>query len=211
MAGVWRAMAGLLKTRTGLLVALFALAPTGLNEAANLMPALAKEWAAPAETVALVSGVVGGLVSIPGCVLGGYLCRRFAPQAVYIGTGAACALMEAVIAFSSRTPAIFAAMVLLNAAVVGTNWAAITGVIFEILGEEGAATVSSLMSSLANAPIVVMAMVVGAMQQRFGTHTMFLGEAGIATACLLGLTLLMWLWRPSAGWPAQALSPRPSL
>ncbi len=102
-------------------------------------------------------------------------------------------------------------MVLLNAAVVGTNWAAITGVIFEILGEEGAATVSSLMSSLANAPIVVMAMVVGAMQQRFGTHTMFLGEAGIATACLLGLTLLMWLWRPSAGWPAQALSPRPSL
>ncbi len=94
VAGVWRAMAGLLKTRTGLLVALFALAPTGLNEAANLMPALAKEWAAPAETVALVSGVVGGLVSIPGCVLGGYLCRRFAPQAVYIGTGAACALMR---------------------------------------------------------------------------------------------------------------------
>ena len=194
--GIWQAMTGLLKTRVGLLVALFSLAPTGLNEAANLMPALAKEWGAPADLVALVSGVIGGLVSIPGCVLGGYLCRRFSPKAVYIGTGVACALVEVVIAASHRTPLVFGGLVLLNAAVVGTNWAAITAVVFEILGEEGAATVSSLLSSFANAPIVVMAMVVGALQQRFGSSAMFLGEAAIAAACLIGLTLLTMLWRP---------------
>jgi MFS family permease len=150
--------------------------------------------------VALVSGVLNGLVSIPGCVLGGYLCRRFAPKAVYIATAAAAALVELVIAWAPHTPGSFVGLVLLNAAVVGSNWAAITGVIFEILGEEGAATVSSLLSSLANAPIVVMAMVVGAMHEHLGSRAMFLGEAAIAGACLVGLALLMALWRDRPAW-----------
>ena len=201
--GVWRAVSGLLRTRAGLLVLLFCLAPTGLNEAVNLMPALAVEWKAPAATVALVSGVLGGLTIIPGCVVGGYLCRRFSPKAVYIATGVACAIVELVIAFSPRTPGGFTAMVLLNAAILGTNWAAITAVAFEILGEAGAATVSSLLSSASNVPLVIMAMVVGALHQRFGTTTMFLGEVAIAVVCLVGLTALTLLWRtPRAAWPS---------
>jgi MFS family permease len=203
-AGVGKALAGLLRSRSGWLVALFSLAPTGLNEAANLMPAVAGEWHAPAGLVALVSGVVGGLVTIPGCVAGGWLCRRFKPQAVYIATGAACALAEVVIAFTPHSPEAFAALVLLNAVVVGSNWAAISAVIFEILGEEGAATVSSLLSSFANAPIVIMALVVGQLQQHFGSRAMFLGEAAIAVACLAGLTVLMQVWRaPRPEWPAE--------
>jgi PAT family beta-lactamase induction signal transducer AmpG len=203
--GVWRALAGLLRSRVGWLVALFSLAPTGLNEAANLMPAVAGEWHAPAGMVALVSGVLNGVATIPGCLVGGWLCRRFSPKAVYIATSAACALVEVVIAWSPQTPTTFAGLVLLNAVIVGSNWAGITGVVFEILGEEGAATVSSLLSSLANAPIVVMAMVVGQLQQHFGSRTMFLGEAAIAGACLVGLTVLMVAWRARpAVWPMEA-------
>jgi hypothetical protein len=64
------------KIRSGYLALLICLLPIGSGAASNLWSAVAGDWHAGADTVALVNGVLGGMVSAVGCVAGGYLCDQ---------------------------------------------------------------------------------------------------------------------------------------
>jgi MFS transporter, PAT family, beta-lactamase induction signal transducer AmpG len=195
--GLGRDLCALLRTRQGALAALVVTIPASLGAAANLFPAVAGDWRASADLVAVVTGVLGGLATLPGCILGGYLCDRFARRIVYIWAAIACAAGEAAMAWAPHTPAWFAGMVMANALLLGIGFAAVAAVIFECLGPRAAATTASLLGSLSNVPVVAMTAIVGVVQTRHGSSAMLLTEAGAAVVSIAAYAALAYAWRPA--------------
>lgn len=196
----------LARTRLGVMAALAVTLPAGLGAAANLLPAASGDWRASADLVALTTGILGGLATVPGCIVGGYLCDRFPRRPVFICAAYACAAGEAAMALAPHTPLSFTVFVLLNQLLLGVAWACVSAVIYECLGRTGAATVAALLSSLCNLPVVVVTVLVGAVQTRHGSAAMLLTEAGLAVVSLTGYALLAWWWRPGAAAPLPALA-----
>ena len=64
------------RMRAGILSLVLCVLPIGSGAAAGLWSAVAGDWQASAGTVALVTGVLGGVVSAVGCLLGGWFCDR---------------------------------------------------------------------------------------------------------------------------------------
>ncbi|THD78294.1 MAG: MFS transporter [Phenylobacterium sp.] len=192
-----RAIWELARTRAGVLIALIMLMPASLGAATGLLSAVAGDWHASADLVALMLGAASGVANLPGCLLGGYLCDRFPRRPVYVLAALGCALGEAAMAWGPHTPAAFAVFVLLNAVLLGVAWAALSAVLFEKLTGRGAATVSSVMSSLCNLPVSVVTVIIGGVQTRQGSTAMLLTEAGIAVAGVAVYVAIASLWRPA--------------
>jgi PAT family beta-lactamase induction signal transducer AmpG len=192
-----RGLLRLARTRTGGLAMVAVVLPLGLGAAAGLLPAVAGDWKASATLVAVVTGMAGGLVAVPGCIAGGYLCGRFAPRTMLMASGVICAVGEAGMAFAPHTPAMFAAFVLGNNLLLGASWAAVSAVMYEALPLRGAATVGSVLASLTNVPVVAITALVGLVQVRGGSSAMLTTEAGLAVAAVAAYSLLAWLWRPA--------------
>jgi PAT family beta-lactamase induction signal transducer AmpG len=201
LASLWT----LLRSRDGLLAVIAVTLPAGLGAAMILMPAVAGDWGASAALVATVTGVLGGLANLPGCLAGGYLADRFPRRTVYMYSALACAAGEAVMALCPHTPPYFAALILLNSALTGLAYGSVTAVIYDRLGASGAATVAGVLSSLSNVPVVVVTVLVGSVQTHRGSNAMLLLEAALGVASVALYGLLVWLWRPKA-MPQAALA-----
>jgi len=52
----------------------------------NLWAAVAPDWHADADTVALVGGVLNGIISAAGCVVGGWVADRIGIWWAYFGS-----------------------------------------------------------------------------------------------------------------------------
>jgi MFS family permease len=192
LAALWQ----LLRDRSGVLAVVAVTLPAGLGAAANLMPAVADDWHASANLVAAVTGVLGGLASIPGCITSGYLCDRFARRTVYIWCAFIAAVGEGMMAFAPRDAWAFAAIVLLSSALTGLAYGSVTAVIYDRLRSVGAATVNGVLGSLANLPVVVVTMLIGGVQARHGSTAMLLAEAGLGVASVGLYAVLVSVWRP---------------
>ena len=173
------------RSRNGALALLINILPMGLGASNQLWSAVAGDWRASANVVALVTGVLGGLVSIPGSLLGVFLCRRLHLRGVYLGASVACALLLAAMAAAPHTPANFVIFTLASAFTLGTTWGALSSVTLSCIGYEGAATKAALLGSFANIPLVACVPLVGWAQSRFGSNVMLLTEAGVAVASLI--------------------------
>ena len=86
-------------------------------------------------------------------------------------------------------------MALANQFLLGVGFSALSAVIFESLRASGAATISSVLSSLGNLPVVVMTMVVGWVQTRQGSTAMLLTEASVAVIAITAYAVLAYVWR----------------
>src|SRR5258707_3576059 len=71
------------RSRIGFLALLIVFLPIGTGAASNLWAAVADSWRASADTVALVNGALGGIVSAAGCIAGGYLSDRIDRKTAY--------------------------------------------------------------------------------------------------------------------------------
>lgn len=203
-ADLGRTLWALVRTREGVLAVLAVSLPAALGAATSLLAAVASDWRASADMVALVLGAVSGLATLPGCILGGYLCDLFPRRTVYVLTSMGCGLCEMAMAVGPHTPAAFAVFVILNAVLLGSAWAAVSAVIYEQLGARAAATLAAVLSSCANLPVAVVTAIVGRVQTSHGSAAMLMVEGGLGVASMLAYALLAWLWRPAG---ASALTP----
>jgi MFS family permease len=192
-----RTLLEIIRTRKGALALMLSMTPVALAASANLWSAVADDWGASADLVALTTGALGGIASIPGALIGGYLADRYPRRAVFIGCGFVSTIGLLVMALAPHTPGWFGTMVLVNAMLTGAAWAAVGAVCFECLGGVGAATLGATFSSAANLPVPVVTMIVGAVQTRYGSTTMLLAEAGIGIVSLTVVCGVIWLWRPT--------------
>jgi PAT family beta-lactamase induction signal transducer AmpG len=182
----------LVKTRIGILACFIMLLPIGSGGLQQLWAAIAKDWGAGADQVALVGGLLSGLVSIPGCIIGGYLADRMDRKLAYAVFGVALSVVAVVMAFGPRTPMAFLAFACLYNFVVGFCYGAYSAVTLEAIGQGAAATKFNLISSFSNVPILVVTLVDGWAETRFGATGMLLTEAamGVAAVALYGVVAL---------------------
>ncbi|MEI9985748.1 MAG: MFS transporter [Aliidongia sp.] len=133
---VWSVM----RARTGYLTFFLLLLPIGTGAAQNLWAALADDWHAAADTVALVNGAASGLVAAFGCLIGGYLCDHLPRRSAYLVFGVVLALTALAMALAPRTETAFIIFTSLYNFVIGFTYAASTAVALEAIGRGAAAT-----------------------------------------------------------------------
>jgi len=180
----------MLKVPTTLFVIVLLSFPIGSGAAANLWSAIAQEWKIDSNTVALVTGILSGLVSAVGCIVGGVIVDRWGVWTGYLGTGAICAFITLIIAMMPLQPIVFIGGVLVYTFGIGLINAACTSVILFAIGKKNVATKFSLLASLGNFPVVYMTAFDGWAHDKYNSRYMLLGEAVIG---FLSVLLLIWV------------------
>ena len=190
-AGAWRAtrqvareLAGLLKTRSGFQAAVLCALPvsTGAAQGVLTQAKIAALWGAGAAQVALVQGAISGLVTTAGCFLGGFLCQRIHPRAVYVAVGLAMSAVAVAMCLSAQTVDTYVGWNLVYSFVLGLAYAAFTALVLDAIGTGAAATKYNVFASLSNFPLWWLGLLLGVAAQRWGARAMLLTEAAFGFA-----------------------------
>lgn len=200
-----------IRRRAGALALFLCFLPVGAGAASGLWSAVANEWSASGDLVALATGVLTGVISAIGCVAGGWICDRIDRKAAYVAYGilqAGCAVAMAV---CPRTPAMFVVWTLTYAFITGLTYAGYSAFVLEAIGKGAAATKFSVYASLSNFPIMYMTSIDGKAHERWGSSGMLFTEAAL---CVLGAIVFVAIaaafgWkmtaRPGSSAPAAAM------
>jgi MFS family permease len=186
LLNVFKDLWSLAKTRLGLLALFLCFLPVGSGAASNLWSAVASDWRASANTVAIVTGVLGGILSAVGCLIGGWICDRMDRKLAYVLYGVLQAASAIGMALAPRTEPMFIFWTCLYAVITGLTYAGFTAFVLEAIGAGAAATKYNVFASLSNAPIYYMTVLDGWAYTRWGAHGMLNAEAALG---LLGMVL----------------------
>jgi MFS transporter, PAT family, beta-lactamase induction signal transducer AmpG len=181
------------RSRMGFLALFIMLIPIGVGAAQNLWSAIAGDWHASADAVALVNGALGGVVSMFGCIAGGFVCDRMDRKTAYCLFGIVLAASAAAMAMAPRTQEMFVIFTCIYAFVLGFCYAAFGAVVLETIGAGAAATKYNLLAGISNAPIAYQTMVDGWAQARWGSGGLLYVEAlcGVAAVALYALVAVV--------------------
>ncbi len=152
-------------------------APIGSGGASNVWSAIAGDWKVNADTVALITGVLSGVVSAVGCVLGGFIADKWGNWVAYLGAGALSAAIALVMAVCPLQPDVFIAGVLVYAFDLGMCYAGFSSALLFAIGKKNASTKYALLSSLGNLPVVYMTAFDGWAHDKFNSKWMLIDEA----------------------------------
>jgi hypothetical protein len=182
------------KTRAGVLALLICFLPIGSGAATGLWASISGDWRATADTVALVNGVLGGVVSMIGSLIGGYFCDRMDRQFSYALFGIFLAAATLMMAAAARTPLMFVTFTLAYAFIQGLNYASFTAVVLEAIGRGAAATKYNVYACLSNIPIMYMTYLEGIFYDRWHANGLLWSDAlsgliGVAFFALVALVL----------------------
>lgn len=181
----------MIKIPAALLVILLMFLPIGTGAAANLWSAIAKDWNTNVDTVALVTGILSGLVSAVGCVIGGYVIDRWGNWVGYLGSGILCALITFVMAIMPLQPYVYIIGVLAYTFGIGMINAAFTSVILYATGKRNVATKYSLLASIGNLPVVYMTAINGWTHDKYNSKNMLLFEAAVGVLFVIIFTIIL--------------------
>lgn len=184
--GIWH----LACSKAGALALVLCFLPIGSGAAGGLWSAVASDWKASADTVAIATGVVAGIIMMAGSIAGGWMCDRMDRKNAYMLFGVAQALCAVGMAALPHTERWYIVMTSAYSFVTGLTYAGFTAFVLEAMGTGGAATKFSLYASLSNTPIAYMTKVDGWAHGKFGPSGMLYGEA-IAGAIGLVFFLLV--------------------
>lgn len=191
------------KSRVGFLALLICFLPIGSGAAANLWAAVAGDWRAGADTVALVNGVLGGVTSAIASVIGGYICDRMDRKFAYALFGVFLAAVALVMAAAARTETMFIVFTLSYAFVQGLNYASFSAVVLEAIGRGAAATKYNLYASLSNMPIAYMTIIDGWGYGRWHANGLLAADALTALVAVGFFAAVALATRPRAVAPAE--------
>jgi len=187
----WTEFVEMVKSPMAVLVMALTSSPIGAGGAAQLWSAVAPDWKAGPDTVALVTGVLSGVLSAGGCVLGGWFCDRIGRFWGFFGGGTLLALLAVLVAALPQTPQIYAVSVLGYAIVMGFVYSAYTAVVFYAIGKGAATTKYAIIGSLGNVPVVYMTASDGWAHDRWGAAGMLYWEGLLGLAAVaVGLVAL---------------------
>jgi len=148
-------------SRVGFLTMLLFLLPIGTGAASNLWSAIATEWHANGDAVAIVNGLLNGVFSMFGCLVGGYISDRIDRKTGYALFGVICAVSTIAMAEAPRTVETYAFFVLAYSFIVGLAYAAFCAVTLETIGRGAAATKYNVLACISNVPIWYMTLADG--------------------------------------------------
>ena len=185
------------RSRVGYLALILMVLP--IASGAAPWSAIAGEWGAGADLVAWVNGVVGGLASAAGALVGGYVCDRMSPGRAYCVFGLMAGAVAVAMAWWARSPGAFIVFTLGYSAVIGCGYAAYSAIVLQAIGQRSAATNFNLMAALSNVPIALMTSFDGWVHDRFGTDAMLYGELALPAATIAAFVIVVVATRPGPG------------
>ena len=193
-----REMIDLMRTAVGLITILLVSSPIGSGAMNNLWSAVAPDWHTDADTVALVTGLLNGIVSALGCAAGGWLVDRAGRWWTYFGSGALIALVAVAMGVGARNPAAFSGWVLGYAFACGLAYAAFSAICLFAIGRGAASTKYAVLSSFGNLPVIYVTALDGWAHDRYRSAGMLYFEAaiGLAAVILGALAVAQWVIRP---------------
>ena len=194
LQGVVRDVWQVARSRAGYLALILMALP--IASGAAPWSAIAGEWGAGADLVAIVNGVGGGLASAAGALVGGYICDRMNTYRAYCAFGLVVGAIAVVMAWCPRTPATFVVFTLAYNAVVGCGFAAYVAIVLQAIGQRSAATNFNLMAALANVPLAIMTSFDGWVHDRYGTDAMLYGELLLPAATIVGFAVFVVATKP---------------
>ncbi len=174
-----------LKTKSGILTMIICFLTLGTGAASNLWSAVAQDWGASADTVALVTGVLGGLFTALGCILGGWICDRINRKNAYLLFGLLGAICAVGMAYSPKTELMYIIWTSVYAVFMGFSFAGFSAIVLETIGKGAAVTKYNIYASLSNAPIYFMIYVEGWAHARWGSTGMLNIEALFAVLAII--------------------------
>ena len=185
LANVGRECWTLLTSRNGGLVFFLMLLPIGVGAAQNLWSAVADDWHASADAVALVNGVLGGVVAMVGCLIGGWICDLMDRKTAYSLFGIVIAVATVLMALSPRTQTMFVVYVLLYAFLTGFSYAGYAAVVFETIGKGAAGTKANILSGISNVPLIYAGFFDGWGHDRWGSNGLLYTDAALSVLGVL--------------------------
>jgi PAT family beta-lactamase induction signal transducer AmpG len=188
---LWRDLVAIVTAAIPLLITILVCSPIGAGAMNNVWAAVAPDWRASADMVALVTGVLNGVVAAAGCVVGGWIADRVGFWWTYFTSGIAIAAVAIIMAIAARTPASFSVGVLSYAFTNGVAYAAFSALVLLAIGKGAASTKYAALCSLGNLPVVYMTALDGWVHDRYGTAWMlhFDGLAGVVCIVFAMLAL----------------------
>jgi predicted MFS family arabinose efflux permease len=186
-------------SRVGFLTLLLFALPIGTGAASGLWSAVAGDWRADADTVALVNGLLGGLVAIPGSLIGGYLSDTMDRKTSYAVFGVALAAWTVAMAVTPRSPEMFVLFTMGYSFLTGFTFAAFTAVTLETIGQGAAATKYNLLACVANVPIAYLTYLNGVAHKQWGSTGMLWFEASLGVAAVVVFVLVALATRRRSG------------
>lgn len=185
LMGMGKDILSMIRVPVILFVIILLCMPIGTGAATNLWSAIATDWKTNADTVALVTGLLSGLVSALGCMSGGIIADKWGNWIAYLGAGLICAFVTMVMAVSPLQPYVYIGGVLAYAFGLGLLNAAFSSVILFVIGKRNASTKYALLSSLGNVPVVYMTAFDGWAHDQYNSRFMLLAEAGVGVLFIL--------------------------
>ncbi|HLZ74456.1 MFS transporter [Phenylobacterium sp.] len=185
----------LMITRLGLLAAVLVLLPVGTGAASNLWAAIAGDWGASGDEVALIGGGLSGVVCIIGSVAGGYLCDRMDRKLAYLLFGLGTAAAAVAMAMGPRTALAFIVFATIYNLILGFVYGGFSAVALEAIGKGAAATKYNMLASLSNIPILAMTALDGWAQGRWGSGGMLVFEASLGVAGAVAFAVIVYSTR----------------
>jgi MFS family permease len=187
----------LVRNRAGALALILCFLPIGTG--AVVFASIAGEWGAPANTVALVTGVLGGVISAAGCMIGGWVCDRMDRKAAYVWFGILQAASGVAMGLLPRSQVMFVAWVSVYLFTCGLTYAAFSAFVLEAIGKGAAATKYNALASLSNVPIYYMTNIDGWAHDRWNSTGMFFTESGLALISAVVFVALAKMLLPRKG------------
>ena len=172
-----------IKKKAGIIALVLSLMPIGTCAAGNLFSAIAKEWHASADVVALITGVAGGLITAVGCLAGGWMGDMMDRKVSYVIVGILQAVTAIGMAVCPHTNIMYIIWTSLYTFSSGLCYATFNAYVLEVIGRGAAGTKYELFASVSNAPIYMMTAVAGWAYTKWGANGMFNTEA---VCCVLG-------------------------
>lgn len=154
IVNVGRDLWSLLKSRRGLLAFVAMCLPIGVGAMTQLWSAVANDWHASANSVALINGVLGGVITMIGCIVGGWACDRMNRMVAFNLFSLITCVFTLAMALSPRTQDMYVLFVGIYMLFTGFCYAAFGAVVLEAIGKGAAATKYNLLAGIANGPIM---------------------------------------------------------
>src|SRR5262245_58079786 len=192
------------RSRLGWLALVLCFLPVGSGAAAGLFAAVAGDWKASANAVALATGVLAGLAAALGCLLGGWVSDRMNRKGAYALYGVLLAACASAMAIAPRSETMYIVFTLIYSVISGLTYAGFSAFTLEAMGTGAAATKYSLFASLSNMPIWYMTLIDGWAHDRWGSTGMLHTEAvmGLIGLAVFGMILAIFPARHSITVPA---------
>jgi len=195
MRGVWMEFKATFFRRRAIPYTLCMLFPIATGAVVGLAPGVAKSYGVNGDSVAWVNGLVGGLLTAGGSLVGAAIPARISAPVIYLTVGIVNAATLAVLWLGPMTPATYYLGVLLYLFTVGTAYALFTAVVLEFLGDSGKSGCGrySIINSMGNIPVLYMIAVDGWGADRWGARALSGTECvvgGLGAVLLLGYFLL---------------------